>query len=238
MTHLVLDLETGFKEVNGRKGHFLYNSIIAIGIAQDGISKSYYVKDEQENVNNILEMILKGESTIVGHNIKYDILYLWKYEAFQDWLKQGGKVYCTMLGEYMLTAQQHKFAALRDIAVNKYGCQEREKLMEKYWEQGIDTGNIPKELVLTDVENDVLDTEKVYLGQMKKSKQENMITLLELEMDALLATTEMEYNGIKIDVEVKDKNQKFLEEKINEKEKQLLKLIEPYWREANAKEKS
>lgn len=232
MKYLVLDLETGIKEYLGRKGSFLVNDIVAIGLKAQGIKEpvAIYVKDDQLLVENCLN--LYDYDIMVGHNIKYDLLYLWKYPAFQYWLSKGGKIWDTQLAEYMLTGHQHKFAALRDIAVNKYGCKEREKLMEKYWDQGIDTKDIDKELVLEDVTNDVLDTEQIMLQQVKQSKKEGMYAILMEQMEGLLATTEMEYNGIYQNKDIMTRNKSLIEKEIETLKQEALNIANKYWKSA------
>lgn len=225
MTYVVLDLETITKEHLGRTASFLVNDIVAVGFKHQNEkqARSYYK-------SGVEFQEIKFINVLVGHNIKFDLLYLWKYEEFQDYLARGGKIWCTQLAEYILSGQQHKYPALRDIAVNKYGCKEREKVMEKYWDQGICTSQIPEELVRYDVENDVLDTEKVMLGQIKLLKKDGMFNLALEMMEGLLATTEMEYNGIYINQEIMNKNQQTLEKELEVLYTDVNKLAEGYWK--------
>lgn len=228
MTYLVLDLETGCKEVHKRKGNPWYNKIVAIGMKEQNKNASASLKPY-----NALGWRLAsppGIGVLVGHNIKYDLLYLWKAEFLQLWLRQGGQIFDTQLAEYIITGQQHKYAALRDIAVNKYGCKPREKKMEAYWEKGIDTKDIPKELVLEDVTNDVLDTEQVMLQQVQILKKEGQYQLTMEMMESLLATTEMEYNGIYINQKVMQENKEQLKVEIASVNRELESLTLRYWK--------
>jgi DNA polymerase I-like protein with 3'-5' exonuclease and polymerase domains len=216
MKYLVLDLETGCKEVHGRKGNSWYNDIVAIGLkTQFDNGLALYLESDCYNAQLDIVSIVKDIDIIIGHNLKYDLLYLWKYEAFQEWLIKGGKIFDTQLAEYMISGQRHKYPALRDIAVNKYGCNEREKFMEEYWSKGIDTKDIPKELVLEDVKNDVLDTEQVMLQQIIILKKEGMYKLAMEQMEGLLATIEMEFNGCYIDKQVFEKNKQQYKKDLN-----------------------
>lgn len=229
-SYLVLDLETGTKEHLGRTASYAFNDIVAIGLAQRGSAWSYYLPETSEPTNNILARELKDVRILVGHNIKFDLLYIYKFNAFQEWLLAGGKIFDTQLTEYLLSGQQHKYPALRDIAVNKYNCAERHKNIEDYFKQGIDTIDIPKELVIEDVENDVLDTEKVMLQQIKLLKQENMFNLNMEMMEGLLATTEMEWNGMHIDINIFNKNQEKLENELKMYYNESNAIAKNYWR--------
>lgn len=275
LNYLVLDLETGCKELYKRKGNPWYNDIVAIGIKiqnMEAFTQYFPSPVHPATIESYLQHI-KGASILIGHNIKFDLLYLWKYGYLRRWLSNGGTIWDTQLAEYILTGQQSKYTSLRELAVSKYGCKEREKLMEKYWEQGtykildsegyilhdapliqtaakvtemyvmkdrfkgtkivkgaIDTKDIPKELVLEDVKNDVLDTEQVYSQQLKLAGEQGQTKLIELQMDALLATTEMEYNGMKVDLKVLRSNRDALQEELCTVTTKLDGLISTYWK--------
>jgi DNA polymerase-1 len=277
MTYLVLDLETSITEMYGRKANPFFNDIVAIGHTQH--FRTPYSEFTSKNILkfDLLGILDKEEKLLVGHNIKFDLLHLWENENLQWWLRNGGQIYCTQLAEFMLTGQQSKFPALRDIAVNKYAGQYRDKVMEPYWEDNvkvvhlktkkiisffpkntttidvakwldktgthtvaivhgpIDTRDIPNELVLEDVKNDVLDTEQVYVQQQEAlSKNPLMKALIELQMDALLATTEMEFNGMKVDLLALKSNRRTLQNELEKLEKRLVELTVPiYGRDFN-----
>jgi DNA polymerase I-like protein with 3'-5' exonuclease and polymerase domains len=223
--YIILDLETTTKEQYGRKANPFFNEIVAIGLKTEGEeAKSFYTNKWNCNA-------LNQYNTIVAHNAKFDLLYLWKEEHLQDYLRAGGKVWCTQLAHYFIHAFQEHYPALRDIAVRHYGVKEREKVMEPYWGQGVDTKDIPKELVLKDVENDVSDTEQIYLKQIQICQQRGILEVVELQMEALLCTLEMEYNGFKIDIEVLQKHKHELQSQLEIKQKELLEIVSQYWKE-------
>lgn len=226
--YCVLDLETGTKTSYGRKGNPWLNNIVAVGWKRNDMpipNSCYYTDFGFPNLS-----IIKSTDILIGHNIKFDLLYLWKDSSIQTLLKQGLKIWDTQLVEYMLTGQQVKYASLRDIAVNKYNCPVREKLMEEYWAKKIDTKDIPKEVVLLDVMNDVKDTESIYLQQVVKADALHMTTLINLIMDSLLATTEMEYNGIYIDKQIIHENQHMLEQQTLAVAAESKDIITKYWK--------
>jgi len=230
-SYLVLDLETGFKEVHKRTGNPWYNEIVALGLkAQDDEEAEVHYLYRTKIQNGFKFLQEARYNILVGHNIKYDLLYLWKYEQLQQWILEGGRIFDTQLAEYILTGQQYKYPALREIAVKKYGCKEREKKMEKYWDQRIDTKDIPRELVLEDVQNDVLDTEQVMLQQVQQLKKEGQYTLAMEMMEGLLATIEMEYNGIYIDQHKMRTNKMLVESEIQGILGDLSTLAERYWK--------
>ena len=149
-------------------------------------------------------------TVLVGHNIKFDLLWLWDTEELQDFFRRGGTVWCTQLAEYLIRAQHHKFrmCALEDIAP-MYGGTKKVDAVKDMWEAGYLTSQIPKDLLVdylvgTEEEarngGDIHNTELAYLGQLKAAKKMNMVHTIQQRMEALLATTMMEWNGLFIDV--------------------------------------
>lgn len=252
--YLTLDLETGSKESYLRKGNPFdpKNKIVAIGIKNQGAPEagSYYLLDcPWASLDDWVSDLILGD-VIVGFNIKFDLLYLWRSKVFQEWLKKGGRIFDCQLAEYTLTGQRHKYPPLRDKFKNgklsnpgvarKYGCKDRRKciddLLFSRTSEGLrdlgltleqhdnrilseypeitneqllsfkDMYDIPRELVLEDVRNDVLDTEQIMLRQAKLLKEAGMWDLTQSLMDSVLATTEMEFNGIFINQEVFQEN--------------------------------
>src|SRR3990167_10354272 len=99
--YLCLDLETNTKELYGRKANRWFNEIVAVGIAQNGEATAKYVYGE-----DFKKIDLDGIDLIVGHNIGFDLLYLWKYEWLQNFFKRGGKNFFTQLCEKIITSQK------------------------------------------------------------------------------------------------------------------------------------
>jgi len=220
---LVIDLETQSKEMFNRKGHFRNNSIVAIGLkSSSGEEKIDYIYP------NKLKNLEIDEDILIGHNLKFDLLHLWSISGIQKFLKNKGKVYDTMLAEYFMSGQTHKFPGLRELAV-KYGRPERSKYMEEYWDKGIDTSKIPVNIVLQDLKEDVLDTEAVYLGQQALLTEQQK-KLLEIQNDLLLGLTEMEFNGIYCNRIILEQNQLELEAQLERNVNELEELIKPYWK--------
>lgn len=205
----------------GRKaGNFLFDKIVAVGWKDKHLVQSLYT-------NEVPRQFYKGYDLIIGHNLIHDLLFLWKDSWLQDWLKAGGRIHDTMYAEYLLSGQQltYKDLGLRKLAVEKYGCKEREKKMEKYWDEGKLTSEIPKELVLEDVSNDVLDTEQIYLKQIEALEEAGMTNLFEGIMDFELATIEMTYNGMFINKEIFEKNKAALKQELLNREIEFLDKI-------------
>ncbi len=165
------------------------NYIVVEGWRQDGIN--YTTTDIPDTV--------PSTQLLVGQNIKFDLLYMLRYKPkMMEWIQNGGQIWCTMLAEYLLTGQQSKFASLDDLA-RKYGGTLKDDKPKEFWEQNIDTPDIPMDILVPYLEGDIENTDIVYQAQIKKAEQLGMMPLLESQMEALLCTTLMEYNGMAFD---------------------------------------
>lgn len=240
LNYVVLDIENNnTKRYKRKAGNFLYDKIVAIGVCGEGLASggntfsisSYTRTYTGLEYEDYLGKLLSGCVLLVGHNLKHDLLFLWKYKALQDWLRRGGKIWDTQLCHYMITGQQELYPSLRDIAVRFYGLPLRDKRMEQFWTQGFQTSDIPKEEVLYDVTQDVLDTEAVFKQQFEICSANGLLRLMDAECMALLSTAEMEYQGLYIDLDVLRKNRVDLENELEEKHKELNDLTEEVWNE-------
>ncbi|WP_197082589.1 DNA polymerase [Bradyrhizobium sp. LTSP885] len=99
-------------------------------------------------------------------------------------------------------------AALNDLAP-KYGGTTKIDEVKALWEAGVLTSQIPEDLLVdylvgTPEEDrnggDIRNTELVFLGQIQKAVAQGQLKMIQDRMDGLCATTEMEFNGLKIDV--------------------------------------
>lgn len=193
MTYAVLDLETTIKESFKRKANpFDHdNRIVLFG---------YKKSDSTFGISEKVDFdFLSSIKTIVGHNIKFDLLYLWDYPRLQEWLKNGGRIFDTIVAEYILQAQKPDSLALDDLAP-KYGGSRKNRISALI-KAGKCTSYLYKKYpksMRKYLEGDLLNTEIVMLAQLKLLKKEGQLNLAKALMDSVLAITEMEFNGLYI----------------------------------------
>lgn len=162
-----------------------------------------------------------------------------------------------LTGQQVKLSDKEKIS-LRYLAVNEYGCLERVKHLDQilfnsvkdklenkmkadagyYYQNMIHYGDIaycekvsdiPQELVIEDVENDVKDTECIYLQQLNIAEELGLMPLIQGHMEGLLGTIEMEYNGIYVNKDIFNINKEKLQNQLTELYKQLDELVKPYW---------
>lgn len=212
--YMILDLETTIFQSYKRKANPWdeRNWIVAEGwkIEGDAACSWRYYKEKQR-IGRCIH-IPENVTVIVGHNLKFDLLWemAMENESLRAFLKRGGRIWCTQYAEYLLGAQTQdvQMNALNDVAP-KYGGTAKIDAVKALWEQGVNTPDIPEDLLIdylvgTEEElrdgGDIGNTEKIYLGQLKKVQDQGMMLMVEDRMDGLLATTDMEFRGLKVDV--------------------------------------
>ena len=225
--YAVLDLETSIYESFGRKANPFdpRNYIVAVGVKKQNGTRILTHK----KIDSMLFPIgwLDGVTCLVGQNIKFDLLYLWDREDLQQYLKNGGRIYDTMYAEYLITGQHQRFenGQAEGLDLNTlsslYGGSPKPDKIKEYWNDGIQTIDIPVDELLEYLAGDLDNTETAFLGQIKKYVPLGMSNTVKAHMEGLLATTEMEYNGLVVDENVSEVHIKELHTNIAELEKEL-----------------
>jgi DNA polymerase I-like protein with 3'-5' exonuclease and polymerase domains len=193
--YVVIDLETSIKnrgeEAIGKFKANPFHPDNKIVMAGNTMGDTKYIKIG-EFVSPPREDIL-----VVGHNIGFDLLYLLRGELWREWIKKG-KIWDTMLVAYLISGQQDKFASL-DYCSIKHGGTLKDDAIKGYWDADIDTEDIPKEELEEYLKHDVLNTEIVFLKQLEIAESMGLLPLIYTQMEARLATIEMEWNGMHVD---------------------------------------
>ncbi len=216
MKWMVFDSETNITEAWGRKANPWHpdNYVVARGWQVEGekIDWAFYPDAKPETKNWLV--IPPDVTVLAGHNIKFDILY----ELVQgnpyifNFFSRGGKIWDTQLAEYLLQGMKRKFHMnSMDQIIESYGGRKKVDGMKELWNAGIATKDIDPALVTdylvgTEEEKrdsgDIGNTRLIYLGQVVAAAVQDQMTMIEQRMDSLLATTMMEFHGIKVDLDV------------------------------------
>lgn len=169
---------------------------------------------------------------LVGHNIKFDLLYEWgRNNSLKEFIRRGGEIWDTQYAEYLLNGQHpdSQMCSMDSIA-EKYGGRLKIDAVKELWKQGWLTSAIDKDMLIdyligTEEEHrnsgDIGNTEKILLGQVALAKKRNMLPMIRARMDGLLCTTEMEYNGLFIDVIEAKRRTHVLEKRLEELDVEL-----------------
>ena len=164
--------------------------------------EAYYIplptnKEECKSMlNKFLPIFSNKEKTIVGHNIKFDLSFLARYD-----IEIENKLWDTMIAHYLIEPEQnHSMDYLSDVYLN-YNPIAIEELIGKGRAQ-ISMHDVPVEKVKEYAAEDADITIQFY-DKFYPLIIENQLEKLfhEIEMPLVRVLSKMESNGVKIDIE-------------------------------------
>lgn len=164
---------------------------------------------------------------IVAHNAAYEISWFLSFarKEFEAFLKRGGRVFCTMHGEYVASDFQSMYPSLDETAP-KYGGTHKVDGVKILWEQGVLTSQIDP-MLLHDylVNGDIPNTALCFYGQCATFAKRNQMQYVWERMDALLAWAYCEWFGLFVNMPVARQNQAEQEQRILEIKQELQQYI-------------
>jgi len=176
------------------------NRLCVFGIGANDDFVSYPIEHSLDypygpNLRLVQERLSRSKM-VVGLNIKYDFGWSWCYDLVLD---DNILVWDCAVAEYISSGQLHTYPSMNDLC-DKYGIPQKEDLVSKYWDAGINTPDIPLGEVQEYNINDLKRTEQIFKCQLGDIPKELHKLILNSSKDSLV-TSEMEFNGIKYDVE-------------------------------------
>ena len=194
------------------------------GVAlSDEEKKGYYIPtiDDCDYVINKLKPLLENpKTTIIGHNLKYDLQILKKYNIN---IKEN--VFDTMLAHYLLNPESsHKLDVLSENYLN-HKCIPIEDIIGK---PGVNQKKMtelpPKDIYMYACEDADITfrLKNVFEKDLKKNNLSKLF--YDLEIPLMFVLCEIEDNGVKIDIEFLSKMSQLLTKKIKETEKSIYKI--------------
>jgi DNA polymerase I-like protein with 3'-5' exonuclease and polymerase domains len=144
-----------------------------------------------------LRAYMQQAKLLVGFNIKFDL----------HWARRHGilppprvRVWDCQLAEFIMSGQKGSYPSL-DECLAKYGLGAKDDKIAEYWAIGLDTDEIPIDELKFYNNRDVDLTYALYLAQRKAISEKQLNLLMIAGLD-LLVLAEMEYNGVKFDIDL------------------------------------
>jgi DNA polymerase I-like protein with 3'-5' exonuclease and polymerase domains len=139
--------------------------------------------------------VLGNSSCVIGFNLKFDLNWLEVALGYK-----ASVVWDCQLAEFILSGQTNPYPSLEDTAV-KYGLGHKQDKVKEYWDQGIDTDEIPADILEEYGKQDVSLTWQIFLKQVElfQTTHKHQFKLFRLHCNDLLVLQEMEVNGIMYD---------------------------------------
>lgn len=196
MNVLTLDVET---TISNKGNPFdQTNELVCVGFRYlTNDSDSIFYEDQF----HLIQGYIDNADLLVGFNIKFDLH--WLRRAGIDF--SGKRIWDCQIGEFLLNDQLTPYPSL-DGAAMKYGYEKKLDIVkEEYWNKGIDTDEIPRDILSNYLSQDLILTEQVYLAQVEQFRTKvspsgltniGKMNLFKLQCADLLVLEEMEWNGI------------------------------------------
>ena len=152
---------------------------------------------------------LRGIDVIVGHNIGFDLSYVWNDVQLREFILRGGKIWDTQVAEYLLTGQQHTFSSLSELQLKYLDEVEKPSRISALYKRGIGADKIVNAMErcprLFKLYHHYCQTDgstplKIFKLQHARAEKEGMLPIIELYNDYLLAIINMTCTGINVDI--------------------------------------
>ena len=171
------------------------NFLVSLGINDEYI---FFKHRDYKGIPNrkIIQDILDKTTLLVGHNIKFDLLWLW-----EAGFKYDGRVCDTMLVEYVLNKGIKRPLSLKACCEFR-GVVQKSDLTAQYMKDKISFQYIPIHIVEEYGRLDVKATRSLYEAQMlqlRKPQHKHLIKTILNMCQFVVVLTKMEDNGIYID---------------------------------------
>ena len=211
------------------------NSLTLVGI-MDHIKeeeRTIFVFDHKEktiqddDAQARLQRVLDNTTLLIGHNLQYDLQWLWACG-----FKYDGQIFDTMLGDYILQRGQKGSVSLENCALRYDLDMKKSDTLKDYFRRGFQTDEIPLDELSMYLEQDLKVTRSLYwrlLDEYNKPEAESLVNVRDTTNKVCKTLTKIYMNGFSIDkVALKDVRKQFedellqIENRLNAKVKSLM----------------
>lgn len=198
MKELVLDVETTISN----KGNPFdeSNKLCYVGLRSNTMSSVHPIEYSDQPYGTELRSIqstIDDSELLIGFNIKFDLHWIRRYGITFN----TKRIWDCQLVHFILTGQTASYPSLNGVAAYYDLGSKLDVVSTEYWKNGIDTPDIPEEILVDYLRGDLDLTYQVYLKQLEEVEKASpqLKRLISLHNQDLLVLEEMEYNGLVFD---------------------------------------
>jgi DNA polymerase I-like protein with 3'-5' exonuclease and polymerase domains len=212
MNILILDIENTVSNRNGRKHLDPFepdNTLVMIGckwvdtcgFSPEQSAPYIAVFDHSEvapteNGRDCIQDYLDSADLLVGHNLSHDLVWLW-----ESGFKYEGKIFDTMLGEYVLIRGQNLPLDLGSVA-ERYGTVQKQDTLKEYFKKGYSTRDIPFMELQEYLIHDLRATQGIFekiSARLETVQDEGLQKTIELSNEVAVVLSRIYQTGFKVD---------------------------------------
>ena len=154
---------------------------------------------------------------LVFHNAKFDLQWMIK-----NGIKFDHKpVWCTMLTEFVLYGQDKLISKTLADCCARRKLPAKTDLVKQFWDNGIETDEIPVGILEEYNKNDVLITKQLFLRQIREVKKAGLSDIVFISCQVTKMLARMEYNGFVFDKEAAIEYAHQFEQEVEELQEKL-----------------
>lgn len=182
--------------------------------------------------------MLNNSDYICGVNLKFDLLYIWRDEAFRSFIRRRGHIWDCQLAKYLLGGQRHTFPSLAEMQEYYLGQKTKSSKISLLFKKGIGADEIIKarnrcpriwNLYNYYAKEDGRTPLLIMQKQYKEAKQKGMLAAIELFNEYLLVLCMMEHNGIPVNIPQAERTRKEFTEKMLGFQEKAQNIAAKYW---------
>jgi len=221
---LILDVENTVTKKDGKMHLDPFepsNKLVMVGYLKENGDYKLYSLDTGEP--NDIQETLDKTTCLIGHNIAYDLMWLWECG-----FKYDKDVFDTMLGEYILQRGIKQPLHLKDCAERYNLDTKKEDTLKEYFAKGYATDEIPRDELSKYLKADLFATRDLYqsiTSRLRKDKNKPLLNTVNLTNDVCVVLAKIYRNGFSVDLDKLDDVKKQFENEKTEVENRLNKQV-------------
>ena len=217
---LILDVENTVTKKDGKMHLDPFepsNKLVMVGYLKENGDYKLYSLDTGEP--NDIQETLDKTTCLIGHNIAYDLMWLWECG-----FKYDKDVFDTMLGEYILQRGIKQPLHLKDCAERYNLDTKKEDTLKEYFAKGYATDEIPRDELSEYLKADLFATRDLYqsiTSRLRKDKNKPLLNTVNLTNDVCVILAKIYRNGFSVNLDKLDDVKKQFENEKTEVENRL-----------------
>lgn len=181
-------------------------------------TKCFYVDDNGSiGAFSLFNDLIDKADLVIGFNLKFDLSWIRRYGINIS----NTKLWDCQLHHFLHTNQLETYPSLDGVSSYYQLGRKLDVVASDYWSKGIDTCDIPREVLTEYAIHDVDLTYAVYQCQKDNFDSHQQRVLFSLQCQDLLVLQEMEWNGLSFDTTTAIKDAEINAEIINDLEEKL-----------------
>jgi DNA polymerase I-like protein with 3'-5' exonuclease and polymerase domains len=216
---LVIDVENTVTDRDGKKHLDPFeseNNLVMIGcLTEDNKKYLYHTNTGFDGVQSLLD----ATTILIGHNLSYDLMWLWECG-----FKYDGLIFDTMLTEYILQRGIKSPLSLEACAERYNLFNKKQDTLKEYFKKGLGVDDIPKEELSEYLSADLYATKELSDELYKKldtKEYSNLLDTVSFTNNVALTLAHIYKRGFAVDKKALDKVQKEFEFEKNTLEERL-----------------